>query len=60
MPAADVRGAQMPAVTRGPALICTCDVCGKAAHLGYGRMWACFEHAAEVERRWVAMGSPVK
>lgn len=50
----------MPAVTRGPALICTCDVCGKSAHLGYGKLWACFEHAAEVERRWVDMGSPAK
>lgn len=39
----------MPAVVRGPHLMATCEVCGKAAHLGYGKLWACFEHAMEVE-----------
>lgn len=26
-----------------------CEICGKHAPWGFGNMWSCFEHRAEVE-----------
>lgn len=34
-------------------LITSCEVCGKEAHWGFGGLWACAEHRAEVEAQWV-------
>lgn len=50
----------MPAVLRQGKVIATCDVCGRMAHWGYGSRWACAEHRAEVESKWVADGSKAK
>lgn len=50
----------MPAVIRQGKVIATCDVCQKMAHFGYGKMWACSTHRAEVEAMWIAEGSKPK
>jgi hypothetical protein len=50
----------MPAVIRQGRVIATCDVCGAMAHWGFGPLWACVSHRAEVELAWESEGSPPK
>ena len=35
-------------------LIHPCEICGKHAPWGFGNLWACAEHRAQVEAQWVA------
>lgn len=37
-------------------LIATCEVCGAEAWFGFGKLWACRVHAAEVEQTWKGEG----
>ena len=50
----------MPAVLRHGKVIATYDVCGRMAHHGFAKLWACGEHLKQVEAQWQAAGSPVK
>ena len=45
----------MPAKSIGGRLIATCDKCGARAHWGFGKMWACAAHRAEVEAEWMKL-----
>lgn len=50
----------MAAVMRQGRLICTCDECGKMAHWGFGKLWACAEHRAQVEEKWESTGEHLR
>lgn len=41
-------------------LIATCEICGKMAHHGFAKLWACAEHLEQVERMWQELGAPAK
>lgn len=35
-------------------LVTSCEVCGSAAHWGFGGKWACWDHRQQIEAEWIA------